>query len=155
MDKFEELENKYEQKREERIKQIRESQGMDNSYEITANGKTYELNLPKRVLEQKRLAHLGAKWMNTRAFVAPVGVPESEITKLYQDWEKNVQNDPVIEEQYLNAITPLIYINGQKVIIDELEIGEIDALMQLYWDFMLYPFSLRAITTANTILQNA
>ena len=153
MDKLSEV---YTERKAARLQDIIESGGMDNEYSIKTDQGMFLLELPKRVLEQKRLLHLGQKWWQTQVFVPlPEGTDAKVVAELYHKWENEVKDNPDIGEKYITAILQYIRRNGQKLMIDEMEIGEINALAQLYWDFMLYPFSERAITVSNMILVKA
>lgn len=111
---------------EKRINDVKEVQTMDLTYEVKLGDKLVQFNLPKRIMEQKRLLTIWNNWQM---------VPE----------------DPDFEEKYYKAVAPLIYINGVKLDLDttDLEMGAVDAIVVAYGDFMLRPFSVRSTMKAN------
>lgn len=124
-----EEENKYLERVKERIEQVKSSQTIDFQYEIRMGNMSVQLNLPKRIMEQKRLL---ATW---------------------NEWDSN-RDSVEAEEKYYNAVSPLVYINGQKLVLEttEYEAGIIDAIMSAYGDFMMLPFSLRSTMKTNAHL---
>lgn len=122
---------KYQEKIEARIKEVQESQSMDLTYEVKIADKLVQFNLPKRILEQKR------------------------ILTIWGNWRYNLE-DPDAEEKYYKTVAPLIYINGIKLDLDttDLELAIIDSIFTAYGDLMLRPFSVRATMKTNDHLSS-
>ena len=122
---------KYREKIESRIQEVKESQSMDSVYEVKVGDKRVQFNLPKRILEQKRLLTI---WSN---------------------WQVNPE-DPDLEEKYYRTVAALIYVNGVKLDLDttDLELAVVDSIIVAYGDLMLRPFTVRATMKTNDHLSN-
>jgi hypothetical protein len=121
----------YKAKVDARVQQVKESQSLDMTYDVKIADKMVQFNLPKRILEQKRLLTIWNNWQ-----VMP--------------------DDPDTEEKYYRTVAPLIYVNGVKLDIDttDLEMAVVDTIVVAYGDFMLRPFSVRATMKTNDHLSS-
>lgn len=123
---FEEQEKHYLEQVDKRIEEVKSMQTIDFKYEIRLGEYLVEFNLPKKIMEQKRLL------------------------TIWQNW-RNMPTDPDFEMAFYKAVESLIYVNGTKLKLDEteLEFGVVDAIMTAYGDFMMRPFSARATMKTN------
>lgn len=124
-----EQQSRYLEQVKKRIEAVKEMQTIDFQYEVRMGGLTVQFNLPKRVMEQKRLLGIWAKW------------------------DADPSNTE-LETDFYVAVAPLTYVNGQKLDLNttELEFGTVDAIMTAYGDFMMRPFASRATTKTNSHL---
>lgn len=128
---FQKQQDEYLSKMDKRIEDVKSSQTIDFQYEIRLGDMNVTLELPKRVMDQKRLLRQWIEWRDH---------PEV----------------PANEDVFYSSAAQYIFVDDKRLNLDatDLECGQIDALMMVYGDFMMRPFFLRTTMKTNSHLSS-